>query len=185
MPTPPPQSVLRWLPPPDALVNAVVPRIPLAPLRMRALRAAGARIEEPATTTVMLGTEVWSARGLEIGARSIVGRHCLLDARGGIRIGRDVNVTSYTRFMTAKHDVDDPAFTAVFEPIVVGDRAWIALGATILGGVTIGEGAVVAAGAVVTADVEPYAVVGGVPARKLRERSRELDYRLGYRPVWQ
>jgi acetyltransferase-like isoleucine patch superfamily enzyme len=37
----------------------------------------------------------------------------------------------------------------------------------------------------VTGDVEPYAVVGGMPARKLRERSRDLDYRLGYRPVWQ
>jgi len=37
----------------------------------------------------------------------------------------------------------------------------------------------------VTGDVEPYAVVGGVPARKLRERSRRLAYRLEYRPLWQ
>lgn len=183
MPVPP--TLVRRLPPPDALINAVVPRIPLATLRMWALGRVGVRLEEPRTTTVMLATEVWSAGRLQIGARSIVGRHCLLDARGGIRIGQDVNVSSYSRFMTAKHEVDDPGFTAVYEPIVVGDRAWIAIGATILGGVTIGEGAVVAAGAVVTGDVEPYAVVGGVPARKLRERSRELDYRLGYRPLWQ
>ena len=87
--------------------------------------------------------------------------------------------------MTAKHVVDDPGFAAVFEPIVVGDRAWIALGATVLGGVTIGEGAIVAAGAVVTHDVEPYAVVGGVQARKLRKHNRELEYTLGYRPLWQ
>lgn len=182
---PVPQSLASRLPPPDALVNAIVPRIPLATVRRSALRLAGVRLEEPRTTTVMLATEVWSAPRLEIGARSIIGRHCLLDARGGIRIGRDVNVSSYSRFMTAKHDVDHPGFAAVFEPIVVGDRAWIALGATILGGVSIGEGAVVAAGAVVTGDVEPYTVVGGVPARKLRERSRDLDYRLGYRPLWQ
>jgi acetyltransferase-like isoleucine patch superfamily enzyme len=175
--------VSRFLPPPDALVNAVAPRIPLAPLRMAVLRLAGAELD--ASATIMLATEVWSAPRLAIGARSIVGRHCLLDARGGIRLGRDVNVSSYTRFMSAKHIVDDPGFVAAFEPIVVGDRVWIALGATILGGVTIGEGAVVAAGAVVTRDVEPYAVVGGVPARKLRERSRELDYELGYRPLWQ
>lgn len=178
-------TLIRGLPPPDALVNAIVPRIPLAPLRIAALRLAGVRFEDPRATTVMLATEVWSAARLEIGARSIVGRRCLLDARGGIRIGRDVNVSSYSRFMTAKHLVDDPDFAAVSEPIVVGDRVWIALGATILGGVTIGEGAVVAAGAVVTGDVEPYAIVGGVPARKLRERRRELDYRLGYRPLWQ
>jgi acetyltransferase-like isoleucine patch superfamily enzyme len=177
--------LLDRLPPPDAIVNAIVPRIPLAAPRMAALRLAGVTFEDRRTTTVMLATEVWSAGRLEIGARSIVGRHCLLDARGGIRIGRDVNISSYSRFMTAKHLIDDPGFDAVYEPIVVGDRAWIAIGATILGGVTIGEGAVVAAGAVVTNDVEPFAVVGGIPARKLRERSRDLRYELGYRPHWQ
>ncbi|HMS72434.1 MAG TPA: hypothetical protein PKB03_05320, partial [Baekduia sp.] len=65
-----------------------------------------------------------------------------------------------------------------------GDRAWVALGATVLGGVTIGEGAVVAAGAVVTKDVEPYSVVGGVPAVKIGDRSRGLRYELDYRPSW-
>ena len=61
--------------------------------------------------------------------------------------------------------------------IVIGDDAWIAEGATVLGGVTIGEGAVVAAHAVVTRDVPPLTVVAGNPARVikelgLRERSR-------------
>ena len=47
----------------------------------------------------------------------------------------------------------------------------------VLPGVRIGRGAVVAAGAVVTRDVEPYTLVGGVPAKFIRMRSRELDYR--------
>lgn len=58
-------------------------------------------------------------------------------------------------------------------PIVVNDDVWIGAGATILSNVTIGQGAVVAAGAVVTKSVEPYAVVGGSPAKILKYRFPE------------
>ena len=50
------------------------------------------------------------------------------------------------------------------------------MGAVILQGVTIGKGAVVCAGAVVNKDVGDYEIVGGVPAKKIGERTRELDY---------
>ena len=55
------------------------------------------------------------------------------------------------------------------KPIIIDDGCWIGANATIIGGVTIGEGAVVAAGAVVTKDVEPYTMVGGVPAKIIKE----------------
>lgn len=55
-------------------------------------------------------------------------------------------------------------------PVSLGSDVWIGARAVVLGGVRIGHGAVVAAGAVVTRDVEPYSVVGGVPARPIRER---------------
>lgn len=54
--------------------------------------------------------------------------------------------------------------------IVVGNDVWIGANAVIVPGVKIGDGAVVAAGAVVTKDVAPYAVVGGVPAKVIKER---------------
>lgn len=54
-------------------------------------------------------------------------------------------------------------------PIVIGNHVWIGMRATILKGVTVGEGAIVAAGAVVTRDVPPHALVGGVPAKVLKE----------------
>lgn len=53
-------------------------------------------------------------------------------------------------------------------PIVIEDNVWIAANVVVLPGVTVGEGAVVGAGSVVTKDVEPYALVAGNPARKVR-----------------
>lgn len=178
------ELALRWLPPRAAILNHVVNRIPLVDARMRAYRAFGVELEDLAHATIMLGAEVWSPRGLSLGARSIIGRRCLVDARGGIRIGRDVNIGSDTILMTAKHEVRDPGFIASYAPIEIGDRAWIALRATILGGVTIGEAAVVAAGAVVTRDVPPYTIVGGTPAVPIGERPRGLEYELDYRANW-
>lgn len=55
-------------------------------------------------------------------------------------------------------------------PISIGNDVWIGAHAVVLAGVTIGQGAVIAAGAVVNRDVEPYTIVGGVPARHLGER---------------
>lgn len=64
------------------------------------------------------------------------------------------------------HHLDDQAVDA---PVRIGDQVWIGARAQILKGVTIGDGAVVAAGSVVTRDVEPHTLVGGSPARPLRE----------------
>lgn len=57
--------------------------------------------------------------------------------------------------------------------VEIGNDVWIGYGATVLAGVKIGDGAIIAAGAVVTKDVEPYAIVGGVPAKAIRYRFDE------------
>ena len=80
--------------------------------------------------------------------------------------------------------MNSASFMGKFRPIVIDDYAWIGVGAKVLQGVHIGKGAVVAAGAVVTKDVPPYAVVAGVPAIKISERSVEPDYKCcGYLPL--
>jgi len=61
--------------------------------------------------------------------------------------------------------------TANAAGLTIGDDVWIGANAVVLPGVVVGTGAVIAAGAVVTADVPPYAVAAGVPARVVGERT--------------
>jgi acetyltransferase-like isoleucine patch superfamily enzyme len=178
------RSAIILVPTRDWVLNHVVCRIPFVSLRMAAYALLGVDLEDHRTGIIMLGTEVYRAKNLHIGRNSAIGRGCVLDARGGLRIGENVNIGSYSRFQAGKHVIDDPEFKSQRGSIAIGDRAWIAEGAIVVGEVTIGEGAVVAAGAVVTKDVDPYMVVAGVPARPIRERSRDLTYELSWRPNW-
>lgn len=67
----------------------------------------------------------------------------------------------------------------------VGHDTWIGHGVTVLPGVTIGNGAVIGSGAVVSKDVAPYTIVGGVPARPIRERfPREIGERMDRLAWW-
>lgn len=59
--------------------------------------------------------------------------------------------------------------------VTIGHDVWIGHGVTVLAGVTIGTGAVIGAGAVVSKDVEPYTIVGGVPARLIKRRFTEAQ----------
>lgn len=154
----------------------LISNVPSHWLRVAVLRAFGARISGSAT--LYHGFEVRSARRLLIGDRCSVGDGAKLDARGGLTLGSDVNLSSDVQIWTAQHDWRAPGFDFVASPVVIGDRVWLGPRVIVLPGSTVGEGAVVAAGAVVKGDVEPFTLVGGVPARKLGDRPRDLTYRL-------
>lgn len=108
--------------------------------------------------------------------RIIVGHHtninkkCVIDGRGGVIIGNNVDIAQETNIWTEQHDYNSPIYEAVSKPVIIEDYVWIASRATILPGVTIGRGAVVASGAVVTKNVPPFAIVGGVPAKIIGKR---------------
>ena len=127
----------------------------------------------------------WRARffcpeGLTIGEHCTIGNDGFFDARETITLGACVNIAAEVRIYTREHDIDDPYFGECGGPVVIEDYAYIGTRVTILPGVRIGKGAVVASGAVVTRDIAPYMLVGGVPAKVIRERSHDLRYRLGY-----
>ncbi len=130
-------------------------------------------------TVIYNSCHIRDADKITIGSHTSIGDQSVLDGRGGLTIGNSVNFSTAAWVWTAQHDLNDPGFAGVVAPVVIEDYAWISSRATILPGVTIGRGAVVAAGAVVTKSVAPYEIVGGVPAKKIGERDRHLEYQLG------
>lgn len=108
------------------------------------------------------------------GDYSFVSYHCDICPR--------VIVGNYTMFGPAvvitgdDHMFDKPGTPAYFagrpelRKTIIGDDVWIGYRAIVMAGVTIGRGAIVAAGSIVTSDVEAYAIVAGVPAKKIRDR---------------
>jgi maltose O-acetyltransferase len=85
----------------------------------------------------------------------------------GCRIGH--NVRMYTRSLEADSDLSDPKkHSKRTGDIIIGDWVWIGANVYINPGVTVGDHSVIGANTVVTRNVEPYSIVGGVPARLIR-----------------
>lgn len=87
-----------------------------------------------------------------------------------VYLGKYVTVSQGSILCPGSHDITSPEHTLITAPIVIKDHAWIAVDAFIAMGVTIGEGAVVGARAAVFKDVEPWAIVGGNPAKFIKKR---------------
>lgn len=154
--------------------NVVINKIPSRHFRKWIDQLLGARIGKK--SYLFRRTEVLFPKGLLVGNYSNIGWFTLLDSRGGLKIGNNVTIASYVKFITGSHDIQSSDFKAKFSPIVVEDYVWICTGAIICQNVVIGEGAVVAAGAVVIKNVEAYTVVGGVPAKIIGKRNKGQNY---------
>jgi acetyltransferase-like isoleucine patch superfamily enzyme len=136
-------------------------------------------------TSIHWRARFYAPKGVQIADHSIIGNDAFLDGRAGIRIGRNVNIGGEVAIFTWQHDPDSEDFAVKRGPVVIEDYAYIASRSIILPGTTIHEGAVVAAGSVVTKDVAAYTMVGGVPAKFIKDRSRKLSYVLNYRMPFQ
>ena len=132
---------------------------------------------------VQRGCRFLNARKVRLGPRNVINFGTLIDGRSfRVTTGADVSIGPEAAILTLGHDPQTPDFADKGGDVMIGDRVWIAYRAVILPGVTIGEGAVVAAGAVVSRDVAAWTIVAGNPAVVVGARSRDLAYRLDYRP---
>ncbi len=109
------------------------------------------------------------------------------DVIGNVEFGKYCAIAKRSTFQQTNHETAQPSmqirlYDEVLDselppasngPITIGNDVWVGIGATVLSGVTVGDGAVIGAGSVVTSDVEPYSIVGGVPAEHIKWRFPE------------
>jgi acetyltransferase-like isoleucine patch superfamily enzyme len=126
---------------------------------------------------IRTGAQIRALGGfVKIGRQCSVNPQTILYGTGGLVIGDGVRIAAHVVVVAAMHRfdrVDIPIYQqgSTASGIAIEDDVWIGAGARILDNVRIGRGAIIAAGAVVVNDVEPYTIVGGVPARLLRHRA--------------
>ena len=136
-------------------------------VRKRLSEIIGAELDE--TTTVFVPFYTNFGKFITIGKRVFINHACSFLDMGGIVIEDDVLIGPKVNLITENHPLSPADRRALItKPIVIKRNAWIGAAATILPGVTIGENSVVAAGAVVSKDVPANTVVGGIPARHIK-----------------
>ena len=163
----------------DFLVELLMAALPQDPVSMAlkrvALRARGARIGQ--RPKVWRGVWIDDCQKFSVGNDVTIGHSVILICGGGVTVGDRAMIGHGAQIVSSGHripaDRHEPMRWSGPEakPISIGSDAWIGAGAILLPGVDVGEGAVVAAGAVVTKNVPPFVIVGGNPARLLRERT--------------
>jgi maltose O-acetyltransferase len=160
----------------------VIGHIPSHHVRRFFYRLAGMTIREGAT--IHVGARFYNPANIIIGKDTIVGEGAVLDGREKLVIGDHVDIASEVMIYNSQHDIHSDDFHAISERVLIDDYVFIGPRAIILPGVTLGKGSVVGAGAIVTKSVEPYAIVGGIPAKVIGERkAKDLHYKLG-RAAW-
>lgn len=142
------------------------------------LRLAGVSLTK--NTTVHSGIRLYQPRQITLGEDTVIGYNATLDGRAPLKIGNHVDIASDVMIYNSEHNVHDPDFGPIEQPVTIEDYVFIGPRAIIMPGITLGKGCIVAAAAVVTKDVPPGMIVGGVPAKIIGERQlTDFHYSLG------
>ncbi len=127
---------------------------------------------------IMKGCYIMSPFGIEIGNNVSINRYTTISGQGGLRIGNNVMIAPNCNILTSNHEYRKRGVPMMSQGesmglVVIKDDVWLGANVVVSPGVTIGEGSIVGANAVVTKNVDPYTIVGGVPARFIKNRFNE------------
>lgn len=136
------------------------------------------RVSMGKNAIIYYGVEIRSPWNLYISDGAVIGDKCILDARSGIYIGKNVNFSSEAAVWTMQHNVNAPDFGTVGEEkaVFIFDRVWVSTRAVILPGCVLNEGSVIAGGGYCTKMTEAFGIYGGVPCKKIGTRNMKLSY---------
>lgn len=113
--------------------------------------------------------------GLIIGNNVGIAQNCFIQVRGKVVIGNNVIFGPNVSIFAENHNFTNPDLPVSFQGVtrmgvIIEDGVWIGTRSVILDGVTIGMNSIIAAGSIVTKNVAPFTIVGGVPAKIIRNR---------------
>lgn len=132
------------------------------------LRLFGARIDRQAV--VHASVRIFAPWNLEMAAGACLSHFVDCYCVDRVTVGRNAVVSQYSFLCTASHDHSRREMPLTHRPIEICEDAWVAADVFVAPGVSVGPGAVVQARSVVLADVPPWMVVGGHPARPIKAR---------------
>ena len=132
-------------------------------------------------TTIHGGFRMLVCRNLSVGEYSTINQNCFIDTRFPVVVGKHTMLGSKTQILTLGHDIESEDFKPTGSGVSIGDEVVVFPNSTILPGITIGDGAVILTGSVVTTDVSADSVVGGNPAKFIRQRRQRHSNGFNYR----
>lgn len=145
------------------------------------LRLFGAKISS--TAAVYSSAKVYYPANLEMDEYACIASDVDCYNVAPIRLGKFSTVSQGAFLCTASHNITSPNHELITSPITIGDQAWVGAGAFVGMGVTVNNGAVVGARSAVFKDVEPWTVVGGNPAKFIKNRMlNNINLRGGVKP---
>ena len=123
---------------------------------------------------------IQSPHNVSIGDYSYINPRTTISGQGGVTIGKFVMIAANCTILSATHGITSYKLPMrmqgiVTKPVIIEDDVWIGVNVVILPGVHIGRGAIVSANTVVTHDVEPFSLVGGIPAKHIKYRFSKTD----------
>ena len=166
-------GLLYWL------INHVVTHIPCWPLRKKCYELAGLTM---GGSRVLIGTQFEGIPHIIIGKHSYINRNCHLDGRGGLYIGNNVNISSYTAIITGSHDMTSDSFAYRPGEVRIEDYCWLGTRSMVLDKSHLAKGVVLSAGSVLKGETLLDSVYAGIPAVRVKARNLSGQYDVGWRP---